>query len=222
MFETWANAFGIPKEEKDTILYLVADFIKLVQETKNSISKLENRNTTIYLKPFVQIDNALQTLNLNQTSDVFFRGIEETALYNLEVCSDLISSTYNEKTITKKDLTDLLEDVDPLIEKVLNSALPPDIKANLMDILEHFRFAILSYRINGSSGIKKAVERGLGGYFIALSENEKAMKSAEKESGLKKFLGFLEKAYMHAGGANKIATLTEYVTKSIDPSTPST
>ena len=88
-----------------------------------------------------------------------------------------------------------------------------------MNILENFRFAILSYRINGSSGIKKAVERGIGGYFIALSENEAAMKSEEKEGGLHKFfISFLEKAYRHAGGANKIAKLAEYVTKSLDSS----
>ena len=81
MFETWAKVFGIPEEEKDTILYMVADFIKLVQETKISIGKLENRKTEIYLRPFAQIEKALKNLNLNQGIEIFFREIEPTALY---------------------------------------------------------------------------------------------------------------------------------------------
>ncbi|AKH68165.1 hypothetical protein IMCC21906_00472 [Spongiibacter sp. IMCC21906] len=64
--DVWAKVFDVDPADTALLLTMIADLIILVANTKASIERLENVDNTLYLKPFVKLENLFSQVNLNR------------------------------------------------------------------------------------------------------------------------------------------------------------
>lgn len=158
----WAETFGLEPSATADILFLIGKMIELARDAKQSINGLDNIDHEIYIKPFHNIEKAFSFANIEDHWDNISRHLDEATMVGLSFCADVLSRTSGEQIIDQETLNDLMEQVENLTHEIMDSEIPPDLKAVLIDNLEEIRRAILEYRIRGVDGLKRALEGSLG------------------------------------------------------------
>ena len=164
--QVWANTFELDPNDTSSLLMSVAELINLVRLTKDAIQKIEGIDHKIHLQPFNKIEKALAITNLEASWQSFKVHLDDATMVALQFCSDTLSRQVQEIEIPKEKLDKLLQEVNALLAKVVDSELPGEVTDILIDNLENIRRAILTYRIRGATALKHALERGIGSLFF--------------------------------------------------------
>lgn len=158
----WANVLGVPENDTATLLKMIADVIDLVRKAKSSIVRLTDIDHKLYLKPFENIESLLCHLNFESHWENWRNHLDDFTLYGLQFGADRLARA-SEVTPIKDDQLDALRtELDNLIDHVLESHLPPDLKKLFLRNLEALRQAWCTYRIRGIEGLELELERSCG------------------------------------------------------------
>lgn len=170
--EVWATVAGISPSDYPRVLRFVADLIILSQEAKGAIENLENVDHDIYLSPFKNVEQALARINLDDRWESFSRYLDEPTMVSLSFCADTLSRSSSNGLIPNEELDSLLLDIEQVLEQIINLELPDELRMFLVEHLEQMRAAVLSYRIFGNEGLRRALESVLGATIL----NQEAIK----------------------------------------------
>lgn len=168
--DAWSELLGVDSDNTRDILTAIAEFIKLVNEARDALGRVEDVNQEIYMEPFSSIDEALSEINLNTNWQSFKSHLDPATMTSMKFCADTLNSTWSEAPIDKDELAHLLKDVQDLISEVMAASYHRDLKAAILDSLRTIEHAILAYDLRGASGIRKAIESTLGSLFIMRDE----------------------------------------------------
>jgi hypothetical protein len=172
--QVWASVLKIETEDFSEVLHFVAHLLDLVRTAKLHIQELPDVNSTIYLRPFENIEMAFGSMNLDEPWNRFTQHLDEATMVGLQFCADTLSLARPEAIISEEELAALQSDIEVLIEKVVQSELPSHAKTMFLNNLENIRLAILEYRINGSAGLSRALDLSLGGMLRHQDDLENA------------------------------------------------
>jgi hypothetical protein len=189
--EVWAFVLGIEASNQGELLVGIADVIHLVDKVKRSITSLDDANHGLLLERFGNVETLFANLNLNQTWEHGQRYLDETTMYSLRVCSDVLSRDIGNKEISVEELQKLQSDVEDLLNTVLSTDFDAELRSVLIENLEAIRRSIIGYRINGVDGMRQALEKSLGAVFLNQKLREELLKKENGNQFVQKFQSIL-------------------------------
>lgn len=188
--DIWAQEFAIDASDLESLLYVHADIIQLVKEVKEDIRSLEDVDQELYLTHVNKIEQGLHSTHYFGAWNTFKPYIDEPTIVGLRFVADTLSNRIGEEVIPQKMLKELLKDVNELQESVLKNGLPDSLRDLIVSGLEDIRRAILTYKLKGAKGLKKALEQSAGSLFT----NYSLVKEHINKKPTKDFMGILDKA----------------------------
>jgi hypothetical protein len=158
----WANTFNLNyPNDLAPLLERLAFVIRMPAQIREQVALL-NLDANVLLKRLPEVEEALTRLQLGAPLGQFLAPITEATLDNLEVCSAMLHQFRPEVIPSQDDLSDLSESIKELLDEVIAAVVDSDLKSYLAEHLHDMLSAISDYRINGSVGVRHAVERAVG------------------------------------------------------------
>jgi hypothetical protein len=181
----WANALGVDREDLVSLYHALTDLDILFQTARRSVERLKDVNRDRYLKPFDNIEIVITDCALDQPWNRVQKRLDDITMLTLEMTSDVVSMEAGKAAISEEALKELQAEAETLLEKVLNTDFSSEeLKAILIEHLESIRRAILTYRVNGTEGLRRAVEGALGGLFLHREDVNRAAQQDEEKAGI--------------------------------------
>lgn len=169
--EVWADVFGIDPEDRGRLLVMLSHLIQQIEEGRRVVEENPHLRQDLHLKPFVKLEEAFSRINVEAQWRSWKKNqLPDETLNDLEWCAESLKAVYPEGEIDREKLTELREDVEKLISEVRDADIPEDLKAVIIDGLEHVRRAIVEYDLRGVEGLQQALEQNLG--TIVLHQDE--------------------------------------------------
>ncbi|UBR28714.1 hypothetical protein LCG60_19035 [Bacillus sp. SD-4] len=165
---TWAKVFGIDPNDSTALLSSMNSTFQLFLTTKEYIMQHDRLNNERNLKFLYNIENALSSMNFEGDMSHFMSFINSETLTALSFIGDHMSFIYDlhESKIDTQEISDLISEIDTLVENITASNLPEDIKSLLFKNLDSIRSSLISYKISGIEGMKTALEQTIGSLFM--------------------------------------------------------
>ncbi len=177
----FARTFEVPDIEDFGEVYIqLAAFNETADEISAQLKRLDNqRFYEIYLADLPRIKRFAQPWDLRGQWDEYKKHfITDADLKTLEFCSGVLSHACSEGVMPQQDLDRVAELLEAVYKEVSESDLHVDLKALILDELEHIRRAIHEYRLRGVGGLKVAAKRA----FATIVLNEELRTSKKKET----------------------------------------
>ena len=153
---------------------MLADLLKLVQETKTAIQRLDNVDLELHLRPFRKIEKLFSNISLDASWENWQNKVDEATLYGLQFSSDKLSRISGFTQVDSDELAKLRSDVDDLFNSVVDSQIPDELKMLLLRNLESIRLSLAAYRVRGIEGVREEIERALGSVLLHQKEIQKS------------------------------------------------
>ena len=128
------------------------------------------------MEPLHELKGEFVHRTINDNCNTFQVG--EPALTKLRYAAEFVVS--NEQPVQDDILKELLQDVETMVTQILDADLPSYLKARLVECLEKVRLAILTYRLSGQPGLRKAFDEMAGTLLTNRLDLVAAVKSDDK------------------------------------------
>jgi hypothetical protein len=147
---------------------LVAEVYALVGRARAQVAELkEGANRTTYLGVIDAMTQVLTTMDPTaQWNDYRNQKFDTRPLTLLETCANVVEEQLQGGGSHQEELDDALESVRQALRDVLEADVEPDTKELLAELLQEVERAIVSYRISGLPGLRRAVERSVGAMVV--------------------------------------------------------
>jgi hypothetical protein len=185
------------------LLYALVQLVNLVQETRSAVLRLEAIDHKLYVDPLDRIQEVLVDVNFEAPWSNYSSRLNDVVLNSLQYVAERLSWTSSEVPIERKVLDEMRQEVEALASDVLNAELPGDLRELIIERLEEIRRALLVYRLNGASGLKRTVDESVG---VIFRHREEILPQA-KQPLVSRFFGLLRKADSVASFALKVKEL---------------
>jgi hypothetical protein len=204
--EVWSEVLGVAPKDRAKLLHRYALVISEYHAAKNAVQKLNDVDTTLYLRPFDRIAQFFSRMNFDQPWEKVAKILDAPTLQGIEFVSDRLARDQGENAIEDATLRELQDAINSLFEAVLKAEIEPGIKDYILRCLSDLQNAILEYRIRGAVGMVMAVESALGSAFRYRESIETARRGKSKET-IDTFFRYLKKYDAIASAATKTKNL---------------
>ncbi|MFB6589297.1 hypothetical protein ACFCVQ_27525 [Bacillus thuringiensis] len=166
--KTWGKILEVNSEDISNILTSLNSLFNLFNDTKQFIMNHEKLNIDENLVYLDKIQRAIFSLDFDGNMSGFMKNMDKETLMALFFIGKQVDLVYalNESNINREEISNLIQDVDILIENITNSALPKEVISLLIKNLDLIRSSLTSYKISGTDGMKNALEQTIGSLFV--------------------------------------------------------
>ncbi|WP_217517434.1 hypothetical protein [Vibrio metschnikovii] len=189
--QVWASVFNIPENDSGSLLLMLAELIRLSDQTKKQLIAINDIDHQLFLKPFANVERILSTLNLDGSWQSSKQLLDDVTIYGLNICSDKLSRINKTTSLSDDDFNKIKSMLEQLTDEVLNSDLESPLKEIFIRNLEGLRQSLLLYKINGIDGIEQQIQLNIGTLMFN-KENIKSSNTGGSDSIIKSYLVFLE------------------------------
>ncbi len=162
MHDAWGEALKVDPNEISKLIERVSFVSKLVDETEFRIKSLEDLNHELYLRWVPLVRKIFISLNLDTNLTSINQTLSPEALAGLEFCDDVLSQRCPEKMVDPEKLTELTNEVQQLMDDVLKSDLPDDLREFILDKLDLLLRALEMYQFTGIKPLSDALDGVIG------------------------------------------------------------
>lgn len=192
MESAWREVLNLPQDIDDlAVMHKVSKVMCLPDIITKRIGRIEGENTAAYLGWKGDLYRAFRTVSFGHGFNKFSSSLSDSLVCNLELCAQRIDSDYSDYSISQKDLDELREEINELIDKTISAELAPNLKNYLLDHLYLLVESIDDYLITGIVGIEGAIDQIIGSSH---TKPQTAKDVRESEMG-KKFITICGKVY---------------------------
>ncbi|ELN6908204.1 hypothetical protein [Vibrio parahaemolyticus] len=189
--QVWASVFNIPENDSGSLLLMLAELIRLSDQTKKQLTAIDDIDHQLFLKPFTNVERILSTLNLEAPWQPSKQLLDEVTIYGLNICSDKLSRVNQTTSLNDDDFDKIKSMLEQLTDEVLNSDLESPLQEIFIRNLEGLRQSLLLYKINGIDGIEQQIQLNIGTLMFN-KENIKASNVGHSEGVITNYFGLLE------------------------------
>ncbi len=189
--QVWASVFNIPENDSGSLLLMLAELIRLSDQTKKQLTAIDDIDHQLFLKPFANVERILSTLNLEASWQPSKQLLDEVTIYGLNICSDKLSRINQTTSLNDDDFDKIKSMLEQLTDEVLNSDLESPLQEIFIRNLEGLRQSLLLYKINGIDGIEQQIQLNIGTLMFN-KENIKASNVGHSEGVITNYFGLLE------------------------------
>lgn len=200
--EVFSNLFLIEENDRVAQFSTLIDLVNLGRSSVKQIESIADISER-YIKPVHTVQNAILTLNLDSTLHSFKHTVTDQVLYGLEFSCDMVEREFKEVVIDHNELVTLQKEVEDLINNIIASQLPSDLKNLFIERLELIRKSFVTIRITGVEGVKQALELSAGALFL---NRDKVIKNNE-DSNVNGVIHFMDKLNTFVSVVNGVKEL---------------
>ncbi len=188
--DVWWHVLDVSPDSETEFFEKLALFQHLVDEVPERIKSVDGINHELLLMKYNNIRQATSFYNLSIQWNNYRRYLDEATMLNLSYCAEELSKHESEKTIEQETLSELLQDIAILLDKLHNSSINSQLKQLLIHQLNLIRRGIQEYKISGPKVLYEYLARFYGEFLFKhnLFEHEKDDKT------IKETLSFIWKA----------------------------
>ena len=208
----WCLVFQIEDPDSDKalveVMHRLLELRKLFSDTENAIKLVENASEDLFVAPIRQTGGVVSNLNvLYQPWSQYAHYLSDKNLTALTFVEHALAlnAVAVETEIPDEEIKSILDEVDGLYEQILESALPSDLKRDLLDLLEEFEQSMEEYRIRGAVRIKQAIAKSIG----VLATNKEAVAENNDSDEIKKLSAIISQIDNAYSGATKMQSLMQ-------------
>lgn len=161
--EVWRKVFGLPGKELGPALSAkLGKAMLLSQQALDLLS--EDHPELVDPTPSwaLQVSSAFQAHNVHGTIDTFSNNISSDTIANVRTAAVLLQKGSNRKVLELEELKLVRDDLEVLLQEVLASSQPPEIKVFLCRSLRKIIGAIDEYQLTGAAPIFDGIEQAFG------------------------------------------------------------
>lgn len=166
MQTVWARIFGLEESNAEEIFRAYVELLRLLKTAREAVEQLPDIDPNLYVKPFERLERAFTVSSITTNLGSFKRHLTEGTMTALQFCAHALGKVSDEPEVSQATLRKLREQVEALISEVLSTELQYEIRVFLVERLEEIRRAIIYYRINGTRGLRKALETTIGASYL--------------------------------------------------------
>lgn len=203
--------YEIDPNNTPAMYHALADLIKLADECKAIMEQIADND--IYIEPVVKAHKAISNIQLKELGYDSSSLVDKQTMYGLKFSVDCYKNKCGETVINKDQIASLQKDVEELINKLVESNLPSDLKQILCEKLEGIRKAFVSMRISGIEGLKSELESTAGALFL----NKDEIIRNNKDENIQGVIGFLDKLNKFVSFGNGVKELVSFAKSLISP-----
>ncbi|GEM_PF-5937058 len=163
----WSIVFEIDDNDTPALMIKYSSMLNLLLETKSYISQDDKLNTERNLKFITNIENALGSIDFGGKMSSFRSHLSAETLTAFYYIAESINyrNEFIDKPIDEPAINEIIKDVDNLLEGVLVSPLPEEVKKLLLKNLTLIKASLQNYKISGYEGIQDAFDQTIGAVF---------------------------------------------------------
>ncbi|HVF51942.1 MAG TPA: hypothetical protein VNA19_17795 [Pyrinomonadaceae bacterium] len=199
----WAEVFGIENPRTESgLLSVISRLValkKVFAEVEEALRRIPNINEELFIAPVSRLANVASINSLTDSFSGYTRHLSQADMTALKFSEHQLSQypEFNESQVPSKDLKDILIEVDNLIERILGSSLPEELRTSLLELLHEVRKGVLEYRIRGAVALRDTLTKSLG-ILAANKEDVEENKESDEVQSLGRMLVRIDKAYTFA------------------------
>ena len=216
--DIWMEAFGISntsERQEEELRNSLMEAMRLLVSSEQVVSRNDSMNQNLYKSQFDRVREIIFSVEALSWSE-FRERFSDDFLLALRWSADGMSNYVNEILIQDAALKSLQEEVAELIESVLTSNLPDELKRSLGEGLASIQAAILDYRFYGAEGIRNAVDRNVVLIHRHFSDIE-SIDDSESKSVIVRAFQYVWKVDKVVSKASRLKALAEPVFERIFP-----
>lgn len=173
-FKVWAELLEADEKKPWLVLRSLAGVMELPAIIREQIRGVPEIDQSLYLKWVPKVELAFASQRLNGHFHDFIQHIDDATLHGLEFCAECLSRKCPERRANESQLKEIAKDVAELIEEVLASDLPEDLRKFLLEHLNDLNRALQEYRLFGFKPLERAYGAIISGGLVAPEIIEKA------------------------------------------------
>jgi hypothetical protein len=203
VYQAIAEALGI--KNPDSNKHLFTELFVLLAEVERIVKQLKRvKNLDRYIDAVKEIQSIFLAYGMFQArwESVSSNLQGRNLLLILDSCANFIAQEQIDPLLSEEQLQEYLQECEYLLQEVMESDLPEDIKTFLIVRLEEICTAIRHYSLGGLERLRTVVEANIGGMLLRSVE----ISPQEKEKPIfKKIFGWL----LTLGGVLDLASNTQ-------------
>ncbi|WP_214107831.1 hypothetical protein [Acrocarpospora catenulata] len=160
----WAKVLGIRADDLPEFVRRFGLLVSLPGQIRAEVDALEDVDPDMLLRHLPDVEAALEEslASPNAALGNVFAKYDSTALFALEACSDYLHRRRAESVISDDGLKEIVEKTRELIDYVLQSDIPDDLKTFLLTRLREIEQAVQDIQIRGTQALVDVLERTAG------------------------------------------------------------
>lgn len=161
--EVWSKVFGLSANDMGPALS--AKLGKAMLLSQQALDLLAEDHPELLDPPPTwaqQVSVAFQTHNVHGAIDGFANHISSDTIANVRTAAVLLQKGSTRKVLALEELKVVRDDLDALLQEVLASSQPPEIRVYLGRSLRKIIAAIDEYQLTGAAPIYEGLEQALG------------------------------------------------------------
>jgi hypothetical protein len=175
--QAWSAALNVSPNDKLRVLERFGRAAMLAHRAKDAVLQVENVTHERFLRWVPAVEHAFSLQSLNGAVSVFTSQLNETVLYSLEMCDELLSRTLPEKVLANDDLKALRKDFEELKVELANAEVSTSLKHYVSDHLNEILAALADYDIAGIEPFERALENVVGSVILKFEVFDKVTKT---------------------------------------------
>lgn len=161
--DVWNQIFGLPKD--DLSHELAAKLAKTALLVHESVLLLEDEHPDLASPPpswVAQVITGFMTHNVHGTIESFQVHVSNETLVNVKTAAILLHKGSGRKLLSQQETAEIAASLTNLLEEVLNSDQPAELKSYLVRSIRKMLTAIDEYRLTGATAFLEIVEQTVG------------------------------------------------------------
>lgn len=213
----WSRILGVKDSDSFVLVGRIGKVFSLVDNISIELRKLDNVDVARYMSWTKQLENAFSSCNLSSNWNEFIKHINEPVLDYLHMTSGMLSTNCPQPVLPRSELDSIHNGAKDLIEEIINSDLPDNIKQYFVTQLRKIIIAIEEYKITGAAEVVDIVEATFG--KAVLSKNVIDGKDTNETMG--NFWKFMAKTALVVSTVAGILQIADYTAKTFPELTTS-
>ncbi len=167
MREVWAQIFGVAPNDVEEVFLLYVEMLRLLRDAQADLAQVPDIEQSLYLSPFPHLERAFTASSLEHPVEHFRQYLDEKTMTSLMFGAHTLDKFSAENVVEEEILKNIKTEVEALIDDILKADdIAHELRSFLIDRLEDIRRAIMYYRLNGTKGLRRALETTIGASFL--------------------------------------------------------
>ena len=158
----WARILNVEEGNSFVLVGKVGKVFALVDDISIELSQIKNVDVSRYMSWTKYLDNAFSNCNFNANWGDFIKHLGEPIFDYLHMASGMLSTNRPQPVLQRSELGEIYSGAKTLLEDIINSDLPNDIRQYFAGQLRKIIVSVEEYKITGSSEVVDIVEATFG------------------------------------------------------------
>lgn len=160
--KVWANILDVEDSNSFVLIGRIGKVFSLVDNISVELNKLDNVDISRYMSWTKYLEAAFSNCNLGAPWSEFIKHINEPVLDYLHMTSGMLSTNSPQPVLPKSELDSIYANARGLLEEVIDSKLPDNIKQYFAAQLRKIIVSVQEFKITGSAEVVDIIEATFG------------------------------------------------------------